>query len=257
MLIWRRLGVTLAVIMLSAACMEFGLPLWARMEHRWALARVYSLQQRCMSFALAPGTAVYAEGPGSVALAKQPCFRLEMTGAQDMVPDGRWGPFFCATYHPDCWTRFQSAQAGLSPNAAFPSRSVVFLHERHSPSGHARLVMVEFCPVQDGWFRCNVIVPGTRVSAAAATLTSSVLSLGRASDTDLIQIMAGQADPNSSSHFTIECLFNGKPAALDGYLKDDEGVVLRPRSGTIESRDGMNLWWPQGRALTSPVLPPS
>ena len=256
LIVWRRFGVTALLICLAAASIEFGLPLWDRIEHRRALAKVYSLQQRCLSFALPGGTPVYAEGPGGVALAKNPQFRLEMSGAEDLVPDGRWGPFFCATYHPDCWTQFQSAQAELSPNSAFPGRSVVFLHERHSPSGQVRLVMVEFCPIQAGWFRCNVIVPGTRVSAAAATLTCSVLSVGRASDTDLIQIRAGQPDPNNSSHFTIECLSNGKPAALDGYLKDGDRVVLRPRSGTMELRDQMDFWWPQGRPLTSPAVPP-
>jgi hypothetical protein len=246
----------LVVIVVAAAFVEYGLPLWERVQHRRALARASSLQQRCMTFVLPAGTAVYAEGPQGVKIASQAGFRLEMTGAEDLVPDGRWGPFFCATYHPDCWTQFQSAQAGLSPNAAYPGRSIVFLHERRSPSGQARLVMVEFCPVQEGWFRCNVIVPGTPTSLAAATLTCSVLSVGRASDADLLQIMAGQPSPANSSQFSIDCLFNGQACTIEGSLKDDDRVVLRPRSGTLELNDEGSYWWPQGRPVTSPAVPP-
>ena len=209
-----------------------------------------------MGFAIPPGTAVYCEGPSAVALAKRASYRLEMTGAQELVPDGRWGPFFCATHHPESWARFVAAEAELSPAASYSGRSIVFLHERASPIGHVRLVMVEFCPVQGGWFRCNVIVPGTRTSLATATLTTSVLSVGRASDGDLLQIMAGQPDPTSSSRFSIECTFNGKACTIHGWLKDDDRVILRPHSGRLESRDEGTYWWPEGGSSQSPAAPP-
>lgn len=210
-----------------------------------------------MRFSVPAGTPAYSEGPAALALAGRPGFRLEMTGAEDLFPDGRWGPFFCATYHPDCWATFQTAEAELSPGASYPGRSIVFLHERRSPLGHVRLVMVEFCPVQEGWFRGNVIVPGTRTSLATPALTASVLSIGRASDADLLQVMAGQPDPACSWHFTIDCTFNAKPCTIDGYLKDDDRVILRPRSGRLETSDEGTYWWPQaGPAKTLPVPPP-
>ena len=199
-----------------------------------------------MDWTIPPGTVAYEEGAGASASAALPEHRLEMTDGIDLVPEGRWGPYFCSTCQPACWARFHDALLQISRFGVVDPLSVVFLHERRSPLGSVRLVMVEFCPYQCGWFRCNLVVPGTKQAPATAVLTTTTLSVQRTTETDVLQVFAGQPDPANPSHFTIECRFNGSLHVIDGDLLDDDHVFLKPRSGAVQTGRDSSFWWPKG-----------
>lgn len=245
----RRLsaaGLIVAALLIGA---KFSTSAWSEYWHRRALAGAFYWQQQCMAWAIPSGTVVYQEGRGAAAAARQADHRLDITQAADLFPNDRWGPFLCATYHPQCWTRFGDALRAASIYTVTPGRSVLFLHERRSPLGNPRLVMVEFCPVGIGWLRANVLIPGTKQSPAAAALTAVTLSVRRTTERDVITILAGQADPLDSSHFTLDCTFNEKPYVIDGYLKDDDHVRLKPRSGRCDATAGGADWWPEATSI--------
>lgn len=237
------MALAIAVGFVSA---KFGGPFWSEYLHRRALARAYNWQQKCMALEIPAGSIVYEEGQGSAAAARQAEHQLNITQAADLFPDGRWGPLPCATYRPRCWTEFGEALRRASVLAVTPGRSsVLFLHERRSPLGNERLVMVEFCPVGFGWLRGNVLIPGTSHSPATAVLTATTLSLRRTSENDVLTILAGRPDPLAPSHFTIDCKFNDTPCVIDGYLKDDDHVRLKPQSGRCDATSGGADWWPE------------
>jgi hypothetical protein len=244
--VWRRAGIASLVVAATIVCAKFGGPVWAEYRQRRALAVAFSWQQQCMACTIPSGTVVYQEGQGAAEVARQPDHTLEMTQAADLFPDNRWGPFFCATYHPQCWARFSDALRQASVFVGAPARSVLFLHERRTPAGNARLVMVEFCPIGVGWLRANVVIPGTKQSPAGAALTATTLSVRRTTDRDVLEILAGQEDAADPSHFALDCRFNGKPCVIDGYLRDDDHVRLRPRSGRCDATAGGADWWPEG-----------
>ena len=244
--VWRRLGIAGLVFAATIVCAQYGGPFWAEFRHRRALAAAIYWQQQCMACTIPSGTVVYREGAGAAEAAREPDHNLEMTQAADLFPDGRWGPFFCATYHPKCWVRFHDALEEASVFVGIPARSVLFLHERRTPAGGVRLVMVEFCPIGVGWLRANVVIPGTRQSPAGAALTATTLSVRRTRDRDVLEILAGQEDAADPSHFALDCRFNGKPYVIDGYLRDDDHVQLKPRSGRCDATPGGTDWWPDG-----------
>jgi hypothetical protein len=64
---------------------------------------------------------------------------------------------------------------------------------------------------------------------------------------DVVTIHAGQADPADATHFTIPVRMNGKQSVLDGWLRDDNTVRLKPRGGHyVERRSDDWVWAPDG-----------
>jgi len=63
---------------------------------------------------------------------------------------------------------------------------------------------------------------------------------------------AGQPDPADPSHFTLGYEVNEVPGTIDGWLCDDETVLLRPRTGPVEWQQRHGLWfavWHQRGAI--------
>ena len=60
-------------------------------------------------------------------------------------------------------------------------------------------------------------------------LATSTPTLSLSPQEGIVRILAGQVDPSDPSHFTFAYTVNGKPGIYDGWLKDDERVILEPR----------------------------
>jgi hypothetical protein len=111
---------------------------------------------------------------------------------------------------------------------------ILFLHERISPSGHRRLVLVEnvtanALSITSGMIP-RVIVPGTIWSPARELSEQKLLEFsGRYIEA---QFYFGQPDPSDASHFTID--FDVKEHArhgtIDAWLNDDETVTFKLRN---------------------------
>jgi hypothetical protein len=124
-----------------------------------------------------------------------------------------------------------------------PYYNIVFLHELRSPAGHLRLVAVNYF-VGTGAFECFVFQPaswgGQLVRAnppgSPGSGTPHVLDLVLSDFTatpqkNLLRIYEGQPDDLDKSHFTIKYEMSGQTGLIDGWLRDNEEVRLRPRYG--------------------------
>lgn len=58
-----------------------------------------------------------------------------------------------------------------------------------------------------------------------------------------LRVYAGQPDPADASHFTINYVLDGQPGVIDGWLKADGSVALRPRAGKVVN----SLWYPYAK----------
>ena len=117
---------------------------------------------------------------------------------------------------------------------------VVFLHERISPSGNTRLVVVRHSVIM-GKGDWSVITAGARrmgffgtLGARSAqdelTFINTVNNAdGSSFPVESICFYAGQVAPTDTSRFTIAYEMDGKEGTIDGQLLDDDHVRLMVR----------------------------
>jgi hypothetical protein len=109
----------------------------------------------------------------------------------------------------------------------------IFLHRRRTPTErHERLVLVEIVKINN-----TTELNGTSIKPA--TLFSGARSVGVKFHAmprgpsyplpDYPRLYAGQIDPADESHFTIKYEYSDRSGTIDGWLKDDDTVVLEPR----------------------------
>ena len=129
-----------------------------------------------------------------------------------------------AGFVPDCWSRLY---AKLSPPGGVMD-GVIFLHERVSPAGGRRLVVVE---LRNG-------------PSLGAVAYSRVFALGGLLDKPKelasydgghvfdprARVYAGVPDPNDASHFTFEVRTDGATEGYDGWLTDDDQILIERRN---------------------------
>lgn len=60
---------------------------------------------------------------------------------------------------------------------------------------------------------------------------------------DQLRLYAGQADPADASHFTIAYDLDGQTGVIDGWLKPDGSVVLKPQAGMVANE----VWYPNAK----------
>jgi hypothetical protein len=137
------------------------------------------------------------------------------------------------SWHSPEWNRFYSL---YSPPGPYPGARTVFVGERNSLSGNKRLVVVEakddgfgngvrFYKQLDIWGR--VFVPGAVTRGPAeVTLGSSDTLLNYSTDATLD---FGQKDAGDSSHFTIRFVADRQERTIDGWLRDDDSLILELR----------------------------
>jgi hypothetical protein len=121
----------------------------------------------------------------------------------------------------------------------------LFAHSRRTQSGKERLVIVWIpnngtrmsaqgaSPDNQARFfdLCTSVYGGPKFLAGGADPWIAPQSLAENRQTPLYaRIYAGQIDPADASHFTIPYQIGDYTDFLDGYLRDDESVLLRPHN---------------------------
>jgi WD40 repeat protein len=140
----------------------------------------------------------------------------------------------------DLWTLGRPAGMSMPVPLSTTGRASVFMHQLRSPAGHQRLVSVV---LEDGGTEIEhdslntALRTGTYALASPTTppsvLNSHTLTLYRWNANHPLTVFAGQPDPNDRSHFTIPIQFRGQRTVVDGYLRDDDSVLLDPHLGYI------------------------
>jgi hypothetical protein len=161
----------------------------------WRQARLLYWQSRCMNYS-APADRIVYSTRGSV-----------------WVIPAEWSKFY----------------ALMSP-PGLHSEATVFLRERISPMGNRRLVAVDMLRANHGMLLPvgRVIIPGSAIASPTEYPQHRGIIPEAAVDSDSI-IIAGQPDAVDASHFTIRMIENGTQMIFDGWLRDDDQVLLEPR----------------------------
>ncbi len=142
-----------------------------------------------------------------------------------------------AMYVPHCFTAFVKA-SGLD----LPTEPVLFLHQRVSPHGLVRVVIVQCDPdwnpelTLTNYFDNWAIEPCTFMKTPAAwELQSPILKMGptgpRKPGDPCVRFFAGQADASDAAHFTIGYQITGGGGTIDGWLRDPGEIELKVRDG--------------------------
>jgi hypothetical protein len=191
----RRRGARRAMIL--ATLLLAGLSAWRFAPGAWRHAQLLYWQDKCMNYTAPADQVVFSATDGS-----------------KLVPEE--------------WTRFYEL---LSPPGQF-SMGTVFLHERIAPNGNRRLVGVDVSSMADSSLQFTFLyprafVPGTAFSAPA---NCSHVSGGWIHFFESDKYYAGQVDDSDKSHFTLRLLRGQSETIIDGWLKDDDLVLLEARA---------------------------
>ncbi len=120
----------------------------------------------------------------------------------------------------------------------------LFVHERRSPAGHRRLVVIWTAgngirPTatgatpdnQVGVMLVGTVIDGTSSNEVALQEWLAPQSVAENRTTPLyLRFYAGQPDAADPSHFTIRYQIGDYSDALDGYLEDNDNIALFPRN---------------------------
>jgi hypothetical protein len=106
-----------------------------------------------------------------------------------------------------------------------------YFHRMKSPRGNIRLVGVDIIPQRRGelYFWVRIIKPATLLSKPALVprFAAGNYRVQRASDS--FRLLAGQSDPHDAGHFTIEVIEDNRHGIIDGWLQDNDFVLMEPR----------------------------
>jgi hypothetical protein len=184
--------------MIAATLLLAALIAWRFAPMAWRQARLLYWQSKCMNY---------------TAPADRVVFRLAEN--RDYIVEE--------------WFRFYS----LWSPPGFMSRATLFLHERLCPNGSRRLIAVGLHIGNHGemFWKAYVFSRGTAISRPRLC-GEHYGSFGRGSDIlyDADVIYAGQPDASDASHFTLRLVIAGDERVLDGWLRDNDEVVIEPRT---------------------------
>jgi hypothetical protein len=233
---------------------------WKWGQRAMLQVRILYWQQQCMRYSSSPDTVVYEEEPPAAAalLTDKALYRAYVLN-RSRPPSVAVPSVNAAAAQPVCETRFRASWAGvantnlgqlggvLGAASAKSVRAIAFIHERRSPGGHRRLVIVAYTP------EANTFTPGfiegynySTLAITPATLLAPPSIIPRGWDFDvlsgwprhppMVRMYAGQPDPRDASHFTIRYQMWGQEDILDGRLDDSDDVTLTPRHLPEEPR---------------------
>ena len=173
----------------------------------WTHVRLLRYQARCMEHADPPGKLVFAW--------KAPVGGPQVYNLGRQVLE---------------WNQFYSLFSPPGGRSAW----TVFVHEMRRTDGARRLVEVDLfgatgemtTPRLDS----TVIEPGSLFSRPQLRGGGSWYTpFQSVSDRRALQLFAGQADPADASHFTIAFKYGERGGTIDGWLRDDDGVLFELR----------------------------
>lgn len=120
---------------------------------------------------------------------------------------------------PHAWSRF----AELWSPPGVRSDGTPYLHQRVSPAGNRRLVALDL-----GWSDGQIILARLIVPAGFFSRAKEASARGFSLPFDA-RVVAAHSDPLDASHFTLECQIGSQLQIIDGWLRDDDLVLLEPR----------------------------
>jgi len=221
---------------------------WQAMRMRQYLRRLAQARTACLTVSYPAGTIVFDDDP-----ARSNPLMASGKYVSTHPSLGRGGSF--ALLPTPAWDVYASMQGGVGSTSSGGGRvaPVVFLHERTSPAGHRRLVVVQFGRmIGTDPFNRLFLYPYADPRTAAG---QRMLEMGR-TPTETTTLYAGQPDASDASHFTIDYVLNGRTETIDGWFNDDDTVSLLPRCGRITYPFGNATWMP-GDAPGPPWLNPA
>jgi hypothetical protein len=208
----RRAGLVVAVVAIAVAGWRWGPAVRDR-------ATLLYWQRRCATYAPPPDQVVYATGAAdAAALGRDRAYAAWPSGPPN-------GPPVTYRLPPDCVGRYPPAAstASTAAGAGTPPGPVLFLHERRTPAGERRVVVVRLYPSSWVPVLSHTIRPAG-LRAAPAVDPRPGLSTGFFFAADparhRLRILAGQPDPADASRFTIDYDVDGKPGTVRGQLVD-------------------------------------
>jgi hypothetical protein len=185
-------------------------PRWA--SPIWRRARILYWQRQCLNYELARGTVVYQTNSTNTQVVRS-------------VVAQPWRSLYFL----------------LSP-PGFRSYGTAFLHERISPSGHHRLIAIDINfpggsqpPPPDLDYTAREFSPGSFLHDPCELPSGPFLYCNLPTNQP-VQFFAGVADPIDPSHFTLEFRARSERRVVDGWLKDDDRVVLELRDATAKNK---------------------
>jgi hypothetical protein len=243
----------------------------ARREQRRAEQRRAAAVAAAKAYVPPAGLVVYEERPDEAAklLAANPSLYRIINNAQvPYIAPRPWQP------------PVQLKEQPVSPpDGGHYVAPVAFAGPLRNPSGKTRLVIVTmtadqkmtlslqpdqqrlyFCGTQRALFAQAFADDGGRFRATSLRLddpkdTRSRVVWTKGTDWNqgevsfsprgLFRIYAGRVDPTDPSHFTIDYELDDQRGTIDGRMREDDQVELRPRGGAIidRSSDGREAVW--------------
>jgi hypothetical protein len=206
---WRRVIWATAIVALLFTGVIWG-PL------AWSLLATFQCTRQCLAYSRYPDSIIY-----DATRSMTDPFAIDVHVSEQAVP--LRGPRSGMRYQP---------------------MPTVFLHARAKPSGQQRLVCVHLAnPSAVGVeFRCEsyALPPfgrGFQYVKSNDVWLPSNMPMGAH-----LRVYAGQADAFDASHFTFDYELNGHRSTVDGWLGNDDTILLAVRQ-------------PNTRPATLPVLP--
>ena len=217
-------AVLLFASLIVVTCLWFGGPVaWQHFEQIWSRWELIGWQNKCLAYAAPLHQIVYDDDPAAAErlLALDPQYRLF-----------RWHPPFVA-YCPAVLRRFSAtvADSGIGP---------VFMHERCSPAGHRRLVLVQLIPSAAIACQCTVVSPAILAHEGCRVGENTVILFRMRRPDERWRFYAGQPDTADSSHFSIGYEVDHLKGSIDGWLQDNETILLQFGHSQTAVGDGMS-----------------
>lgn len=209
----RRVWPVALLLIVASLSIAYGPGVW----RRW---QVIKLQEACMTAELPTDRPMWEWEPvaaKALVAARPGEYELNSDGFA-VRTDSRWAAL-ASVLGVRAWVDVPSGSA----------RVTLFCHERHTPEGRRRLVVLE------GWFNITVIDPadwpmgdGPRVICreeidwgdGKALSATNVLS-------GSTRFSAGVPDPTDACRFTVPFVFTGIPGTWEFRLGNDDRVTMR------------------------------
>jgi hypothetical protein len=256
----RQIGVLVALVVVGIQAARHGPRTYER-------ARLLYWQHRCLTYTPPPGQVVY-DRPDD------PPVTVVLRGCVPTRQFAAGSPGTAAPV-PKCWAELSAAAGwapGTSPStgpagAAGPAgRPIAFLHERRTPAGRRRLVVLWYDPdpidgnPASGFAGLDAAVmvrpatwdrPSDEVSLTPSSLSGT---FGIVQWRPAFRLYAGEPDPADESHFTLRYEAGGEAGTIDGWLKDPEAndvvdddptpdVLVRVRDGPCSAGRWTGFAW--------------
>jgi len=243
----------------------------AKREMRRQETQLLATQKQCMTHTIPAGTVAYTEDRALAATLAGQRKQYQTVPLTGRTLEGWVAP--AALSEPPFWTTMRGLKAirlGYETANPYP---MIFLHERTTPGGEKRVVVVQWVAGQ--LFRPSAMmdegdhVETSRLLAArmhslasrgvpahvidhvqvrvrlpapdsipVRPLPARTVQNGRFSP---LTVFAGEPDPADGSHFTIPYTIGAHGSVIDGWVTGNE-LILKPRAGESAVVGGQQTW---------------